>query len=317
MSTTAAAIPMLDEHARQKTARAGFAYALAAFIWWGFAPIYFKLIVHVPPMVVLGHRIIWSVLLLAVLVAIRKQWPQARAALRDPRARILLTVSTILIGVNWLIFIYAIFTDRIMDASLGYFINPLFTVALGMIFLGERMRRAQWIATIIAAAGIVYLTVSHSGLPWIAISLPATFAIYSLLRKQAHVGPMVGLFVETALLLPLALGYLIWAHAQADAAEYTTPGTIALLSLAGVVTTMPLLWFVAGSKRLPFITIGFMQYISPSMQFVTAVLIYNEAFDRDRMIAFALVWIAIGIFITDSLRRARFTRAAVAVPLIE
>jgi chloramphenicol-sensitive protein RarD len=288
--------------------RAGLAYGVAAYSWWGFAPLYFKLVAHVPATVVLAHRIVWSVVLLAVLISIGRQWRDVRLAIRDKRMQFWLSISTLLIATNWLVFIYSIQTNRLVESSLGYFINPLLMVVLGMVFLGERLRPMQWLAAAIAASGVAWLTFAYGGLPWIALVLPITFGVYGLIRKQAPIGPLPGLFIETTLLAPVAIAYLCWSHAQPDAGSMNASPTLGLLSVAGVVTTMPMLWFVAAARRLPMATLGFLQYISPTLQFFTATLILRESFDQDRAIAFALTWIALGIFVADAARRTRPVR---------
>lgn len=293
-----------DAHAARL--RAGFLYGVAAYAWWGLVPAYFKLVAHVPAPVVLGHRVLWSVVLLVALLTLGGRWPEVRAVARVPRVWPWLAASTVFIAVNWLVFIYAVASGRLIEASLGYFINPLVMVVLGMLFLGERLRPAQWAAAVIAGAGVVYLTIASAGLPWIAVVLPISFGLYSLIRKRAPVGPLAGLFIETALLAPLAAAYVAWAHFREGApGGMNTPGTVALLSLAGIITTLPLLWFVAAARRLPLVSMGFLQYISPSLQFLTAVLVFGEPFGRDRVVAFILIWVALGLFILDSLQRRR------------
>lgn len=255
-------------------------------------------------MVVLGHRIIWSVLLLAVLVGFRGQWAEVRAVGRNIGAVAWLGTSTLFLAVNWLVFIHAIETDRLLDASLGYFINPLVTVVLGMVFLGERLRPGQWAAVAIAAAGVAYLSVTRGGLPWIGLALAASFGVYGLMRKKAPAGPVVGLFFETGLLAPFAAAYLAWAHTRPGAAGINTWGTLGLLSLSGIVTTVPLVWFAVATRRLRLVTIGFLQYINPTMQFLTAVLVFGEPFGGERVVAFGVIWIAVVVFAVDSARAA-------------
>lgn len=228
---------------------------------------------------------------------------------RDPRTRLLLLASTVCITVNWLVFIYSVAQGRLVESSLGYFINPLFTILLGMVFLGERLRPAQWIAVSIAACGVGTLTLAR-GLPWIAIVLPVSFGFYSLIRKQTRVGPIVGLFVETAMLTPFALVWATLGHAGPEGAAFTSVGTLGLLSVSGVVTTVPLVLFVAAAQRLPLTTMGFLQYINPTIQFLTAVLLFGEPFGRDRVIAFLLIWLALAILIGDTVRRALGSRRA-------
>lgn len=302
---------MPDSTPNPAASRVGLFYALGAYLWWGLiAPNYFKLVAHVPAPLVLAHRIIWSVLLLTVLLAASKQIREALAALRQPRLRIWLLVSTILIAINWIVFIHAIATHRLIEASIGYFINPILTVLLGMLFLNERLRRPQWAAILIAALGLVVFALARGlgaadSFPWIAFVLPISFGLYSLIRKRTPVSALAGLFVETAMLAPAALIYLVWAHAQPDAATFNTPGSWSLLALAGVVTTVPLLWFVAGAQRLSFTTIGFLQFINPTLQFLTAVLIFGEPLTRSVAIALGVIWLAVGVFIADSIFRAR------------
>lgn len=285
--------------------RAGIAYAIGAYCWWGCAPLYFKLIAHVAPTLVLAHRILWSALLLAALVASRRQWREVQAGLSSRRTLGWLLVSTLLVAANWLIFIYAVAADRVVEASLGYFINPLFTVLLGTIFLRERLRPAPWAAAALAGAALAYLSLTRAGLPWIALALPLSFGFYSLIRKQLPIGPVPGLLIETLLLAPAAVPYLAWAHASPDADAANTLPTLVLLALSGVVTALPLLWFVAAAQRLPLTTIGFLQYLNPTMQFLTAVVLFGEPFDRDRLIAFTLIWAAVGIFLADLVRATR------------
>ncbi len=303
----------LDPAAHSKTQRSGLLFGLAAYGWWGLVPAYFKLVAHVPAPMVLAHRIVWSVLLLAAVIVVGRHWASVRAAIGDRRVRRWLTASTLLIAINWLVFIYSVSAGKLVEASLGYFINPLFTVVLGMVFLGERLRPAQWAAACIAAGGLVYLTAARGGLPWIAIVLPISFGFYSLIRKQAPVGALAGLFIETALLTPLALVYLSWSHAQPAAESMNTPATLALLSLSGIITAVPMLCFVAAARRLPLVTLGFMHYLCPTLQFLTAVLIFGEPFGRDRAITFALIWVALGVFVVDSVRRSGI-RARAMIP---
>jgi chloramphenicol-sensitive protein RarD len=284
--------------------RAGLAYAIGAYAWWGLAPAYFKALGHVPSSLVLAHRILWSALLLAVLVSLGRQWPLVQAVTRQRSLWPWLAASTVLVSVNWLVFIYAIATERLVEASLGYFINPLVTVVLAMAFLGERLRPAQQAAAIIAAGGVAYLWWAVGGLPWIALVLPVSFGLYGLIRKKAPVGALAGLFVETALLAPLAIVYALWAHLDAPSGEVNSPGTLALLSLAGIVTAIPMLWFVAGARRLPLTTMGFLQYLSPTVQLLTAVAVFAEPFPPERMVAFAMIWVALGLFAVDTARHA-------------
>ena len=291
-------------------ARAGLFFGLAAYAWWGLSALYFRQLPHVPSMVILGHRFVWSVLLLALLITALRRWGLVRTALANRRLLAWLLLTACLISCNWLVYIYAIATHRLVDASLGYFINPLFTVVLGMIFLRERLTRPQWVAVALAAAGLVYLTAAQGGLPWIAASLPTTFGFYSLIRKRTPVDPLTGLFIETAFLSPLALAFLVYAHTRTDAATFNTTATLAILSLAGVVTTAPLIWFVAAARRLPMVTLGFLQFFNPTLQFLTAVVLFGEPFAGAKLYAFVFIWTAVAVFIADLAWRSRPKQAA-------
>lgn len=288
-----------------RAARTGLLYGLAAYTWWGLSPLYFKLLPNVPAPVILCHRFVWSVVLLALLITAFRRWPQVREAVANHRLLAWLFLTALLISSNWLVFIYAIETHRLVDASLGYFINPLVTVVLGMIFLRERLTPPQWVAITLAFAGLVYLTIAQGGLPWIAMSLPATFGFYSLIRKRTPVDPLTGLFIETAFLSPIALAYLFWAHTRTEAIAFNTPATIGILLLAGAVTTAPLIWFVAAARRLPMVTLGFLQFLNPTIQFLAAVVIIGEPFAGAKLTAFIFIWIAVAIFIADLALRSR------------
>jgi len=306
--TTAPSIA-LDEPG--STSRSGLLFGLGAYVWWGLSALYFKALPGVPPVVVLCHRFVWSVLLLAVLIHAAGRWRAVREALRNTALLRWLLLTACLITCNWLVFIYAISVHRLVDASLGYFINPLFTVVLGMVFLRERLTPARWVAVALAGAGLVYLAAAQGGLPWIAMSLPATFGFYSLIRKRTPVDPLTGLFIETAFLSPAALVYLLWAHTRAplpDGEGFSNPATLAVLSLAGVVTTVPLIWFVAAARRLPMVTLGFLQFLNPTLQFLTAVVLFDEPFVGAKLAAFVFIWTAVAVFIADLAWRAQQTR---------
>ncbi len=298
----------------QHTTRTGLLYGLAAYTWWGLSALYFKLIPNVPAPVILCNRFVWSVLLLALLITTFKRWHQVREALANRRLLAWLLLTAVLISCNWLIFMYAIATHRLVDASLGYFINPLFTVVLGMVFLRERLTPPRWVAVALAFSGLVYLTIAQGGLPWIAASLPATFGFYSLIRKRTPVDPLTGLFIETAFLSPLALAYLFFTHTRADAAAFNTPGTLAILSLAGAVTTAPLIWFVAAARRLPMVTLGFLQFLNPTLQFLTAVVLFGEPFAGAKLTAFFFIWIAVAVFTADLAWRSRAKQPTLQTP---
>jgi chloramphenicol-sensitive protein RarD len=283
----------------------GLVYGLAAYAIWGLTPIYFKAIATVPPLEVLAHRIVWSVLILGGLLLIQRRVRDALDVLRSPRTLALLLLTTTLIACNWFVFIYAIVTDRLLQTSLGYFINPLVSVVLGVVVLNERLSRAEKVALLLAAVGVAYQTALAGDFPWISLVLASSFAFYGLLRKIANVGALVGLMVETAILGPLSLGYLVWLGST-GALDFGR-GDAALdllLVMAGVTTTVPLLLFTKAARLLPLKVIGFLQYLAPSMTFVLAVVFYNEPLEAHTMITFGCIWTALIIFTVDRVRRA-------------
>ena len=276
----------------QQTQRTGLAYGLAAFLFWGFAPLYFKAVDHVPALELLAHRIVWAIPLLAAMIWLQRAWRTI-----DRRTLMMLLVSAALIGVNWLCYIIAINTDRVLEAALGYYINPLVSMVLGMAFLGERMRPFQWAAVVLAAAGTLWMAIASGGVPWLALVLAFSFGLYGLVRKTVRVESLQGLFIETLVLAPLAYAYVIWL-------ETTGPGSMnafglktdLLLVAAGIVTTVPLYWFTQGARRLPLTTIGFLQYLAPTIAFLLALFAFDEPFDRARLVAFACIWSAVALY---------------------
>lgn len=278
-------------------ARVGLLYGLGAYTMWGVFPLYFHLVAHVSPLVVLCHRILWSALFLAAVVSLRREWNCILPVLRNRRQLLLLSAGAVLIALNWLTFIYAVGSRQVLQASLGYFINPLLSIALGIVFLRERLRRWQWLAVALALAGVVNLAVRGGGFPWIAVSLAASFGFYGLVRKKVDVNSLHGLLVESSILLPIAVVLLAVLPASDVSA-----GTWGILSLSGIVTAVPLLLFGAAVRRLQLSTIGFLQYIGPTLQFLVAILLFKEPLDHDRLISFALCWAAIGVYVIDSVR---------------
>jgi len=296
MAEKATLIAGVETEASRAGARAGLVYGLAAYTMWGVFPLYFHLVAHVPPVVVLCHRIVWSVLFLGVVVSVRREWKAIWPILRNPRNLALLCVGSALIALNWLLFIYAVGSGQTLQASLGYFINPLLSVVLGMVFLRERLRRWQWVATIIATMAVANLTLRGGSFPWLAVSLALTFGFYGLVRKTVDINSLHGLLVETAILLPLAVAKLVWWPAPG-----ISPGTFGILSLAGILTAVPLLLFGAALRRLPLSMIGFLQYIGPTLQFLMAVCVLREPLDRAKLGSFGLCWLGIAVYVADSL----------------
>ncbi|WP_416306570.1 EamA family transporter RarD [Neptunicella sp. SCSIO 80796] len=290
------------------SAKSGILFAIAAYGMWGFAPMYFKLIKQVPAIEILMHRMIWSLLILLVLIIAVGQVHKVQAALRNPKVLKILLISGLLLAGNWLLFIWAINSDHLLDASLGYYINPLLNVLLGYLFLGERLRRMQQVAVLIALVGVSYLVVSYGQLPWIALVLAGSFGIYGLLRKQVAVDSLPGLLIETSMMTPFAIAYWIWFAGPTSNFMLNETSHNLILICAGVVTTAPLLCFTAAAKRLMYSTLGFFQYIGPSIMFLLAVFVYQEGLQIDRLITFGFVWTALIIFSYDSYRQYRNKR---------
>ena len=285
---------MTEAAARQ---RKGLLFAVGAYGFWGFVPLYFKAIREVPPLEVLAHRVVWSVVTVAVLVAVMGRFPALLDAARRPGNLPRLALSSVLVASNWLLFIWAVTSGRILESSLGYYINPIVSVLLGSIVLRERLHAVEWLSVGLAACAVLWLTVSLGVFPVLPLALALTFGFYGLVRKSAKVGAIEGLAIETALLLPLALGYLAWLHARGELAFGHRGLTLdLLLAAAGPVTAIPLISFAAAVSRLRLATMGLMQYLSPTIQFVLAVLVYREPFGRERLIAFVLIWAALALF---------------------
>lgn len=289
----------MDEQRRQ---RGGVFYGLAAYGAWGLLPLYFKAVGSVPPMEVLAHRVVWSLVMLVVLSAARGRLGEFRRLLRDGRTRLTLACTTCLIAFNWGVFIWAIDNERLLDASLGYFINPLFTVLLGFVFLREKLRPLQIGAVGLAALSIVWLTVSHGRLPWISVGLAISFGFYGLLRKRVDASGVQGLTAETLLLTPVAVAWMIWREGRgALHFLHVAPALSLLLAAAGVVTASPLIWFAESARRLRLVTLGFMQYLAPTGQFLLAVTVFGEPFGRTQAVGFGLIWLALALYVYDTL----------------
>ena len=285
-----------DRVAERQPSRAGLLYGFGAYSIWGFFPLYFQLVSQVPPWVVLCHRIFWSVLFLGLVVSVRREWTSIWSILRNRRKMVLLSGGGILIALNWLIFIYSVASRQVLESSLGYFINPMLSVALGVIFLRERLRSLQWLAVLIAVAAVANLAFHGANFPWVAISLACTFGFYGLVRKKVDINSLHGLLVETAILLPVSMVMLAAVPASKIPAL-----TLGILSLSGIITALPLLMFGAALRRLNLSTIGFLQYIGPTLQFLIAVLLFHERLDRSKLVSFALCWLGIAVYTTDSL----------------
>jgi len=285
-------------------ARTGFALGLAAYALWGVLPIYFKTIEALPAVDIVAHRVIWSLPFLAVLMLLSRGWPKVERALRHRRTIGMLTATAVLIGTNWLLYVHAVTSGHILAASFGYYLNPLANVLLGRFVLHEKLNRLQWTAVAIAAAGISVLAAGALGQLWLSLALCVTFALYGLLRKVVQADAVTGLTIETVILFPLALLWLAWRHSQGAAVMGTTETLTILLLLAGIVSTTPLLLFTAAAKRLQYSTLGMLQFIAPTLQFLIGVA-YGEPLKLAHFIAFPAIWIALGLYVTALLRAPR------------
>ncbi len=287
----------------------GGAFAATAYTLWGIAPLYFKQIDEVPAQEILLHRIVWSFLLLAIVLTVLQQWPKVVAVLRQPKMVAAMLGTALLLAGNWGLFIWAVNNQHMLDASLGYYINPLLNILLGMVFLGERLRPLQWTAVALAFGGVLLQLIHYGSLPWIALVLAGSFALYGLFRKKLATDAISGLFIESLLLMPLALWYWLQFADSPYANLLENPLQLNLwLVAAGVVTTVPLLCFIAAAKRLQLSTLGFFQYIGPSFMFVFGVFIYGEALDPSKLLTFGVIWTALLLYSVDAwwhLRRPR------------
>ncbi len=297
--------------------RLGFLCCLGCYTIWGLLPLYFRALDHISPVEMLAHRVIWSVPTGLMLIVLARNWADLRAALT--RKHLLwLSVSALLIGLNWLVYIWAVGQERVIEASLGYYINPLVNVLIGAVFFAERLRAAQWIAVAIASVGVAIMASALGHIPWIALVLCFSFAFYSVIRKQVQVDSRAGFVVEAAILAPLALIWFGWFVGQPGGRFFGEGGwDIAMLLASGPITAAPLILFALAAKRLRLSTIGMMQYIGPTLQFIISVFIFKEAFGLTHAIAFACIWTALIVFTTDSLigdaKAKRLARAAASI----
>ncbi len=281
--------------------RRGYILGLSAYIIWGLFPMYFKAIQAVPSLEIIVHRAIWSALFGALLLLVWKHPGWLRELIDHPKRFAVLALSGSLIAANWLIYVWAVNNGRMLEASLGYYINPLVNVLLGMLLLGERLRRLQWAAVVLAAAGVAQQLWQVGSLPWVSLALALTFASYGLIRKKAPVAALPGLVVETWLLLPLAIGWILFhpAAMSSQPAFWTTSEALWLMA-AGPVTLIPLVCFNAAARHLPFATLGFLQYIAPTLVLLLAVLVYGEHFDPAKLISFLLIWAGLAVYSVDT-----------------
>jgi chloramphenicol-sensitive protein RarD len=279
------------------TMKKGIIQGIIAYTLWGIFPIYWKTLQNIPSLEILCHRMIWSFMFLLALLTLKKQWAWIVAVKEIRIVRITYCTTAAFLSINWLTYIWAVNAGYIVDASLGYFINPLISVLLGVIFLQEKLRTFQWIAAGIAGCGVLYLTVGYGSFPWIGLTLAFTFGFYGLLRKTAHLNAVEGLSLETAVLFIPALGYLVYLELQGNAAFFHAgPGISGLLCLAGIVTAVPLMFFASSARKINLSTVGLLQYIAPTFQFSIGILVYSEPFSKTRLTGFLIIWTALAIY---------------------
>lgn len=285
--------------------RQGALAAALAFGMWGFFPLYWHMLAHVPSLQIIAHRIVWCAAFVLVWLSLSSGRGWLRSALDRPRVGLMLVASSLLIGLNWGIYIWAVTHERVVAASLGYFINPLLNVVLGVALLGERLNRAQQAAVALAALGVLWLAVQHDEPPWLSLALAASFATYGLIRKLAVVDAIPGLAIESLVLVAPSLGWIAWEqHAGRGAFSTHDPRTAALLVLGGVITSVPLIAFAFAARRLPYSLLGFLQYLAPTLQLLCGVWVLGEAFSGVQLVGFGLIWAALAVYLADSLRRA-------------
>ncbi|MBX5462470.1 MAG: EamA family transporter RarD [Steroidobacteraceae bacterium] len=302
-AASAAAAPASTHVALYKR---GFGATVGAFAIWGLFPLYLYGLTSVPALEITAHRVVWSCVFVLAWMAVRGDLGKLSAAIARPGVLTRLAASAILVSVNWLAFVWAINENRVVDVSLGYYINPLLNVVLGILVLSERLNRTQWIAVALAALGVAYLTVETGQLPWIALTLATSFGLYGLIRKTASVEALPGLAIEMILLVPFAVGFLIWCEMKGTAALGHSGLVVDVLLVAsGIVTAVPLFLFSYGARLIPYSTVGVLQYLAPSMQLACAVLVFGEPFQRGRAVGFALIWAALIVYACDGLLRAR------------
>ncbi|GAA2566747.1 EamA family transporter RarD [Winogradskya consettensis] len=294
--------------------RRGYLYGLTAYVLWGFFPIYFKLLQPSPPLEILAHRIVWSVVFISLILAALRNWRFLPKLVRDRKLLGGVSLAALLIAINWATYIYGVNSDRVVETALGYFITPLLLVVLGVTVQRERLTMWQWTAVGIGVVAVGVLTVDYGHLPYIALTLAVSFGSYSLVKKRLKLPPAEGLFVESAVLAVPALGYLVWLNVAGKAEfGHVSAGHTVLMVLSGIATAVPLLLFAAAANRVPLVGIGILQYVAPILQLACGVLLFHEPLPGPRLAGFALVWVALIIFTVDGLNSAR-RRRTVAGP---
>ncbi len=284
----------------------GIFLALGAYLLWGFLPIYWKLLKEVPPLQILSHRIIWSLFFISIFLFLKKDWSWISSLRKNPRNLLYFCGISTLIALNWFTYIWGVNNNYIVETSLGYFLNPLVNILLGIIFLKEKPRSTQWLAIAFAFIGVAYLTYTYGRVPWISLILAGSFGVYGLLKKVVQMGPLRGLALETAILSPLALSYLMYQDHLSSAVFLNSSIQIDLLLICGgIVTSLPLLLFAAATKKISMTVLGSIQYVAPTIQFLLGVLVYGETFSSEQLYGFTFIWIALIIFTIDLIRSSR------------
>ncbi|MBN2044193.1 MAG: EamA family transporter RarD [Anaerolineales bacterium] len=290
----------------------GIWLGIGAYGIWGLFPIYWKWLQHVPALELVAHRIVWSFIMMLVVMTVTRRWDKFRHHTASPKLRWTFLLIASLIGVNWLVYVWAVNAGFIVDASLGYFINPLVSVTLGVVFLKERLRTWQWVPVGMAGAGVIYLTVLYGALPWIALTLAFTFGTYGLLKKITPLGPVQGMALETGILFLPALAWLVFTQMRGDGAFlHSGPVSDLLMAGAGVVTTIPLLMFAAAAQSIPLSLVGILQYLAPTLQFLIGVLVFDEPLSAQRLVGFCIIWLALILFAAEGWQHHRRKRLVV------
>lgn len=295
----------------------GFLLGLGAYVSWGFFPLYWTLLEPSGPVEVLAHRIVWSLAAVGALLLAARRWRALRVVLRTPRTFVFVAVGSVVIAANWLLFVWGVNDGRVVEVSLGYFINPLVTIALGVVVLGERLRRLQWAALAVAFAAVLVLTFDYGAPPWLALALAASFGTYGLMKKKADIGAVEGLALETALLVPLAAGFLVFLH-TGGGGTFGGAGWphAVLLAGTGLITVIPLLMFGGAATRVPMATLGLLQYVTPTIQFILGLVVFREDMTPARWIGFTMVWAALLLITTETLAHRRRTRLSMRAPAL-
>ena len=287
----------------------GLIAGIAAFTTWGLIPIYWKLLAAIPAIEILAHRFVWTTIFLSIVLSWQRRWPELIGNVRSRRARIYCLTGGLAIASNWFLFIYAVNTGRVVESSLGYFMTPLMNVLFGAVFLRERLTRLQFVSVLLAAFGVLNLTFGYGRFPWIAVLLCVTFGLYGLLRKQSGTAAIPGLFIETILLVPFALVFLIYLQRSGGLVFGRAGWSLSILLIStGVVTAVPLFWFGYATRHLRLITVGFLQYLSPIGSFFLGVFLYHEPFTRGHLVTFVLIWLALALFTSEAVLRWRTRR---------